>query len=77
MGGFQNKARRCHAKVYVSFAALISTRQRERKKMKKYFIVLAAMPFLRNFLPGESCAYVGYLKKFEFKGRQCALVMRL
>lgn len=70
MGGFQNKARRCHAKVYVSFAALISTRQRERNKMKKYFIVLAAMPFLRNFRPGESCAYADYPKEFELKERQ-------
>lgn len=77
MGGFQNKARRCHARVYVSFAALISTRQREREKMKKYFIALAAKPFLRNFQPGKSCAYVGYPKKFELKERQCALVMRL
>lgn len=77
MGGFQNKARRCHARVYVFFAALISTRQREREKMKKYFIALAAKPFLRNFQPGELFAYADYPKKFELKERQCALVMRL
>ena len=35
--------------------------------MKKYFIVLAAMPFLRNFRPGESCAYAGYPKEFVLK----------
>ena len=77
MGGFQNKARRCHARVYVSFAALISMRQREREKMKKYFITLAAKPFLRNLQPGELFAYADYPKKFELKERQCALVMRL
>ena len=28
------------------------------------------MPFLRNFRPGESCAYAGYPKEFELKERQ-------
>lgn len=38
--------------------------------MKKYFIALAAKPFLRNFRLGELFAYAGYPKEFKLKERQ-------